>query len=210
MDYNIPEKIIEMVTKVQIVPRGTICNFITYHELLEKWNLRINLVSKSTMNDFWNRHLLDSLQIYRYIEQPEHQKVVDLGSGAGFPGMVLAIAGVKNMSLIESDSRKCAFIREVATKTGTIVKIHNCRIEKFQEKADVITARALAPMPQLIDYAKNIINPNGKIILLKGQAWAAELAAAAEHLQKLNWQASAAESVTDPKSRIIKIDATKK
>lgn len=174
----IPETTYINVTKVQNVSRETFCNFITYGEMLEKWNATINLVGKSTLPDFWSRHLLDSLQLYRYIDDPENRIIADIGSGAGFPGMVLAMAGVKNMHLIESDSRKCAFLAELSVKTGAKVTIHNQRIENFARRVDIVTARALAPLPDLIEYAKNILNPMGKMLLLKGAGWAAEIDAA--------------------------------
>jgi 16S rRNA (guanine527-N7)-methyltransferase len=176
--YIIPKTPHDDVIKVQNVSRETFCNFITYGEMLEKWNAAINLVGKSTLPDFWPRHLLDSLQLYRYIDDPENQILADFGSGAGFPGMVLAMAGVKNMHLIESDSRKCAFLAELAAKTGTKIQIHNDRIENCLIHADIVTARALAPLPEIIKYAKNILNPMGKMLLLKGAGWPTEVDAA--------------------------------
>jgi 16S rRNA (guanine527-N7)-methyltransferase len=198
------DQALEKVTKVQIVSRETICNFIAYGELLEKWNKTVNLVGKSTLADFWDRHVLDSLQLYRYIESPETQIIADLGSGAGFPGMILAMAGAKHMHLIESDARKCAFLSEVAARTHTKITIHNCRIETFQQKVDGITARALAPLTELINYGKDILNPSGKMILLKGQDWQNEITTA----RNAGFSGAIADypSLTDAAARVLVVD----
>lgn len=128
---------------------------------------------------------------------------MDLGSGAGFPGLVLAMTGVGSMHLVESDSRKCAFLAEVAARTNTPIKIHNCRIETIADKADIITARALAPLTQLIEYANNILNPSGKMILLKGASWQQEIAAA--KADGFTGEITNHPSITDPEARVLVI-----
>src|SRR6202046_1394945 len=94
------------------VPRETFGRLQDYVNLLKKWQAKINLISNSTILDVWKRHIIDSGQLMKYLSESEN--VIDLGSGAGFPGMVLAILGIKNMTLVESDSRKVAFLKEVA------------------------------------------------------------------------------------------------
>ncbi len=203
---NIPKEIEDYIIKVQIASREAICNIVTYVELLEKWNPVINLVAKSTMPDVWRRHILDSAQLYSHIEVPHNKTLIDLGSGAGFPGMVLAMLGVGAMGqvhLIESDGKKCEFLREVARKTGTKVEIHPSRIENCDIKGDIITARALAPLGELIEYSKDKLNPNGKCFFLKGKEWQAEL----KQAQKaFDFDCTDYESITDPQARILKIE----
>ena len=120
-----------------------------YEDVLKKWQSKINLVSNSTLSDVWDRHIMDSAQLYPLISKQE-QVVLDLGSGAGFPGLVLAILnqyegkGKWHIHLVESDIRKCVFMQEVVRLCQLNVKIHNCRIEQMPDmQADVITARAL-------------------------------------------------------------------
>ncbi len=200
---NIPKNIEDQLIKIQIASREAICNFVTYVELLEKWNPAINLVAKSTLADVWRRHILDSAQLYPHIESPDNKTLIDMGSGAGFPGMVLAMLGMGQVHLIESDGKKCEFLREVARKTGTKVEIHQSRIEHCDIKADIITARALAPLAELIEYAKDKLNPNGICLFLKGKDWKAELDAAP---REYKFGCVDCESMTDPQARILKIE----
>jgi 16S rRNA (guanine527-N7)-methyltransferase len=154
------------------VSRETIDRLEVYAGLLEKWNSTINLVSKNTINQMWKRHFLDSAQLWPHIPS-ETKTLVDIGSGAGFAGLVLAIIGMEkspNMkfTLIESDSRKCAFMRNVSREINLDVQIITKRIEEVTDiKADVITARALATVSQLLEYSKNILKDNGVCLFLK-------------------------------------------
>lgn len=192
----------DFITNIQNVSRETICNFVIYGDLLEKWNPTINLVGKSTLDDFWRRHILDSIQIYKYIPNATGKILADFGSGAGFPGMVLAMMGLKQVHLIESDARKCVFLQTVARETKTPVEIHNKRIEDCAIKADIITARALAPLAELIDYAKDKINPNGVCLFLKGQDWKSEVKLA---MQRHEFRLRDHPSETDPSARILEV-----
>src|SRR5258708_15513926 len=110
------------------VSRETLARFEAYAELLVRWSARINLVAASTIGDLWRRHFLDSAQLFAHVPQGA-QSLIDLGSGAGFPGLVLAISGVSGVELIEADARKCAFLHEAARIAATSVTIHNARIE---------------------------------------------------------------------------------
>ena len=167
------------------VSRETIDRLEVYAGLLEKWNSTINLVSKNTINQMWKRHFLDSAQLWPHIPS-ETKTLVDIGSGAGFAGLVLAIIGMEkspNMkfTLIESDSRKCAFMRNVSREINLDVQIITKRIEEVTDiKADVITARALATVSQLLEYSKNILKDNGVCLFLKGNACSDELKIAKE------------------------------
>lgn len=146
-----------------------------YLIMLQKWQGRINLVGPGTMGDPWRRHFLDSAQLVPLLP-PGRPRVVDLGSGAGFPGMVLAMLTDARVELIESNRRKCVFLGEVAHATGTPVTIHNQRIESMAGLgADVVVARACAPLDGLLGYAAPILAPSGLCLFLKGRAVDAEL-----------------------------------
>ena len=157
------------------VSRETLARLTTYVALLERWQNSVNLVSKGTLSDIWRRHILDSAQLYSLLPSP-FGRVVDLGSGAGFPGMVLAIMGATDVELIEANTRKCGFLREVARVTNTQVIINNDRIEGGVPRiADVVTARALAPLPRLLGYAKTYVGPETICLFLKGRRLHQEL-----------------------------------
>lgn len=155
----------------------TIAKLDLYAALLEKWNAKINLVSPTTLDDVWGRHIQDSAQLYPIIKPLWDQSkiVADLGSGAGFPGLVLALLGIGNIHLIESDQRKCLFLQEATRQMGVDVKILNQRLEKVDLKADIITARAFAPLPRLLEWGYDISHPGTSWILLKGQDVEVEL-----------------------------------
>jgi len=157
------------------VSRETLARLTTYVALLERWQNSVNLVGKGTLSDIWRRHILDSAQLYNLLPSP-FGRVVDLGSGAGFPGMVLAIMGATDVELIEANTRKCGFLREVARVTNTQVIINNDRIEGVAPRiADVVTARALAPLPRLLGYAKTYVGPETICLFLKGRRLHQEL-----------------------------------
>ncbi|MCB1591795.1 MAG: 16S rRNA (guanine(527)-N(7))-methyltransferase RsmG [Alphaproteobacteria bacterium] len=147
--------------------------FAIYHGLLVKWQQKINLISSNTLEDVWFRHFYDSAQILQYF--PNDARVIaDLGSGAGFPGMVLKILNPElNMNLVESDERKCLFLRTVSRETGLHVSIHNERIERVSDSfvPDVVTARALSALHRLIEFSSvwNRKNKKLQLILLKGE-----------------------------------------
>ncbi len=163
------------------VSRETLDRLTVYADLLRKWQRRINLVGRSTLEDLWRRHMFDSAQLLPLI--PEGARcLVDLGSGAGFPGLVLAILGVPEVHLIESDGRKAAFLREVSRETSTPVDIHVSRIEQTPPfVADVVTARALAPLPKLLDLAVPFVGDNTVLLFPKGQDVDRELTEATKH-----------------------------
>ncbi len=144
----------------------------TYVLLLEKWQKQINLVSNSTLSDVWNRHILDSAQLYPLIPA-DAKKVIDIGSGAGFPGLVLALYfkhyGGPEVHLVEADSRKSFFLMEVSRQTKACVFIHTNRAENISDlKGDVITARALAPLRKLIKISQTFDEGDATYIFLKG------------------------------------------
>jgi 16S rRNA (guanine527-N7)-methyltransferase len=163
------------------VSRETLDRLALYHDLLQKWAPAINLVGKESLSDAWRRHFWDSAQVFPLLPPPPPSRalrLVDLGSGAGFPGLVLAIMGAVEVHLVESDMKKCSFLREAARITGTEVTIWNRRIEGVEPlHADVVTARALAPLARLIGLAKPHLKPTGLGIFLKGRGVEQELTA---------------------------------
>ncbi len=202
------------------VSRETLDRLKTYDSLLKTWQRTINLVAPSTLEDVWHRHFADSAQLLAFgLPEPaksEGEKAqsprnwLDLGSGGGFPGLVLAILlaerdPLARMTLVESDSRKAAFLGEVARKTGVAVEIRTERSEKFATQAksqirDVITARALAPLPKLLGLVLPYFSPQTVAVFPKGRDAAAELAQAAE---AYTFDATAEPSLTDDEARIV-------
>jgi 16S rRNA (guanine527-N7)-methyltransferase len=188
------------------VSRETLARLQIYVDLLRDWQTRKNLVGKATLDDVWRRHMLDSAQLLPLID-PDAE-VVDLGSGAGFPGLVLAVLGVQNVRLVESDQRKCAFLREAAAATGTSVEIYPERVEVLGRStlkgiADVVTARALAPLPKLLGWAAPLLAPDGQCLFLKGARAAEELTEA-----RKDWTMRLTQfpSRSDPSGTVLKLE----
>ena len=180
-----------------------------YVTLLEKWQAKINLVGADSLDDVWRRHILDSAQLGPLL--PADTKIIaDIGSGAGFPGLVLAIlAGPTRSShefhLIESNERKCAFLREANRITGAGAKIHHSRAEKLSDlSADVIISRAVASLDELLEYADSMLKKDGQCLFLKGKKWREELTQA-----KKNWiiNESTIQSLSDSSGMILKLEA---
>jgi 16S rRNA (guanine527-N7)-methyltransferase len=160
------------------VSRETLARLEAYAELLVRWSARINLVGANTLDDLWRRHFLDSAQLFAHVPQGT-QSLVDLGSGAGFPGLVLAISGVPGVELIEADARKCAFLREAARVAAAPVVIRNARIEAVPAHfVDVVTARGCAPLDRLLVLAQAFIGPDTVCLFPKGERAREELTAA--------------------------------
>lgn len=173
-----------------------------YVDLLRRWAERINLVGRATLADPWRRHILDSAQLLPFVPAGA-KSLVDLGSGAGFPGLVLAILGVPGVELIEADARKCAFLREAARIAAAPVVIHPRRIETVPARiADVVTARALAPLDRLLALAAPFVGPQTVCLFLKGERALEELAAA-----RRIWTATAAHypSLSDPRGFVLRL-----
>ncbi|MCA8927522.1 MAG: 16S rRNA (guanine(527)-N(7))-methyltransferase RsmG [Alphaproteobacteria bacterium] len=179
-----------------------------YAEQLRLWQRKTNLVAPSTLDSLWHRHFLDSWQILPLLPEPDGRAVVDLGSGGGFPGLVLAMAGCNPVHLVEANGKKAGFLRYVAAQTGTDVTIHACRIEDpaLSGLAPVaaVTARACAALQQLLAWAAPLVDPDSRLVFLKGQSWREEIAAA-ERDWAFAW--SATPSVTDPEAAIVTVTA---
>ena len=189
------------------VPRETLAKLENYESLVQQWQKAINLVSPTSLNDCWQRHIVDSAQLLPLIPHLPHDgHLIDLGSGAGFPGLVLAVLLPTNwqITLIESDQRKAIFLRETARQLGCQnVLVLAERLEKAKaDLADVVTARALAPLPQLWAWVQPLLKPEGMAIFPKGRDWQTELEAT--NLGN-NWQATPHPSLTDAEAQIIAI-----
>ncbi len=139
-----------------------------FADLLLRWNGTLNLIAAGDAAVIWDRHIADSLQLVRLMP-PGVERAVDLGSGGGFPGLVLAIATGVRFDLIESDRRKASFLRTAVLETGAPATVHNCRIEEASvPAAPLVTARALAPLPRLLPLASRFLAPGGSCLFLKG------------------------------------------
>jgi len=198
------DKILELQNNVS---RETFDKLKQYEALLKKWQKAINLVSKNTLKDIWNRHIIDSLQLIEHLPKDKNTCIIDLGSGAGFPALIIAMCGYKNVYAIESDERKCFFMKEVAKETNTKIEIINERIENVQNlQANVITARALAKIDELLLLSKNLTNRSTNYLFLKGKSWESELKKA---LTDFDFQAQSFQSLTDSEAKVVKISNLK-
>ena len=193
------------------VPRETIHRLERYAALLAHWQKSTNLIAPATLPRLWPRHFADSAQIRGLA--PEARLWLDRGSGAGFPGLVVAILQTGQpdfrMHLVESNQKKCAFLAEVVRETKAPVDIHAMRIEELGESAhrprpDVVSARALAPLPRLFELAQPFFGPRTRGLFLKGREAEAEIEAA-----KMTWlfAASMHPSLTSAESHIVEVRA---
>lgn len=198
------------------VPRGTLARLETYAALLKKWQASINLVGPATLPDLWRRHFLDSAQLLPLLQRNSLPPdggggiLVDLGSGAGFPGLVLAIMTDWRVHLIDSDQRKCAFLRQVALDCGALdrVVIHARRIEQVTKvTADVVTARACAPLDELLDLAAPFLGEGGRCVFLKGAQVEEELTRAE---RRWTMRVATRGSISDPGGKILVISQLKR
>jgi 16S rRNA (guanine527-N7)-methyltransferase len=185
------------------IPGPALDRLRRYVDLLRLWQRRINLVGTASLDDVWRRHILDSAQLMAHLPTPAG-RLVDLGSGAGFPGLVLAILGAGEVHLVESDARKCAFLAAVDRATGAGAVIHNARIEDLDPlAADVVVSRALAPLDRLLGYAFPHLAAGGRCLFLKGRNVEQELTDSAK-----NWmmRTSRIRSLSEPSGTILEME----
>ena len=191
----------EEVGRTLDVSRETLARLEVYAALLVKWQKAINLVAPASLAHLWHRHILDSGQLVRW--GPLDALWLDLGSGAGFPGLVLAIMGVREVRLVESDARKCAFLREAARITSAPAQIIHARIAEVPPFAvDVVTARALAPLAKLLGFAAPFLAPQSVALFPKGQDVAAELT---EAHRSWRMRVERHPSLTDERASILRL-----
>ena len=185
------------------VADGTLEKLEVYVDLLRRWGDRINLVGRASLDDPWRRHVLDSAQLHPLLPA-DGGAVVDLGSGAGLPGLVLAIMDADRVHLVESTGRKCAFLARALRETGAQARVHDCRVEDLAPfPAGVVTARACAPLPKLLGLAWPFTREDGLCLFLKGRKADKELTESAK-----NWtmDVSKSTSLSDPSGVILKVE----
>ena len=198
----------EDVVRLTGVSRETFQKISAYLELLDRWRERINLIGPGEGRHLWRRHVLDSLQLLQYISA-EDKSVADLGSGAGFPGLILACALADKagaaVTLVEKSPRKSEFLRAVGKEIGLPVAVLTIRLEDAPGVLfDVVTARALAPLPKLLGFADAWLKPSGKALLMKGRDTEAELAEARE---AWTFDLSTLDSQSSPEGRVLRVSS---
>lgn len=178
---------------------------VQFERLVEKWNPSINVVAKSTIGDIWHRHILDSIQLFQ-IARPDQRTWLDLGSGGGFPGIVVAILAAEAMpqmrvSLVESDRRKGVFLGECIRQLGLSAAVYPSRIEDLAaQNACVVSARALAPLQSLCAFGFRHVRPGGICAFMKGATVEAEIV---EAEKAWRFDLDRVTSVTDSRSSIL-------
>ena len=191
------------------VSRETLARLDRFVPTLLTWQRRINLIAALTLGEIWTRHIADSLQLLPLA--PAARVWLDLGSGGGFPGLVIACALAETpgarVHLVESNGKKAAFLREAIRVTDAPAIVHQARIEQMETKLDesieVVTARALAPLAHLLGLAEPWLKRGAKALFPKGQDVGAELTEASKY-----WSIAAVlvPSKTDPNARIVQVD----
>jgi 16S rRNA (guanine527-N7)-methyltransferase len=196
-----------IVSKTFDVSRETIERLELLVAELKRWQSIKNLVGPSTLSQVWDRHIADSLQLLDFA--PDGARWLDLGSGAGFPGLVVALAGVErgiSVSLVESNDRKCAFLRHVIRVAGIKAIVHAERLERvvpdYAGRADVVSARALAPLVNLLDWTEPLLKAGTTGLFPKGKEVATELT---EAEKQWKFTAEILTSRTDSNARILRI-----
>ncbi|MBY6066321.1 16S rRNA (guanine(527)-N(7))-methyltransferase RsmG [Leisingera aquaemixtae] len=188
------------------VSRETMGRLELFEGVIRKWNPKINLVSRSSLEHLWTRHIADSVQIFRCTPAPS--RWADIGSGGGFPGLIVALMAAEEapdmeVTLIESDQRKSAFLRSAARECGAAVRVVSDRIEKVNPQgAGVLSARALADLSDLLEFSQRHLAEDGVALFPKGQNWKKEVDNAR---QRWRFEVEPVKSLTEPEAVILKI-----
>lgn len=189
------------------VSRETMERLEVFAEVLKKWNPKINLVSKRSLDDLWVRHIVDSVQVFK-MASADVSRWVDIGSGGGFPGVVAAIIATDEnpdtkFTLIESDQRKCAFLRNAARECGVSVNVISKRIEHVDsQNADILSARALADLSDLLEFSERHLAEDGTALFPKGENWKKEVD---KSQREWHFDLDPVKSLTEPNAVILKI-----
>ena len=194
----------ESFAKAAKATPGQIADLEQFRDLLTEWNSVMNLVGPATLPDFWNRHAWDSAQLLRLA--PEALTWVDLGAGAGFPGLVLAILQKDrpgfHIHLVESMAKRCRFLTEVVSALDLPATVVNERAENLSLVVDIVTARACAPLHRLLGYARPYLSAGAQGLFLKGQDVVADMTEAARYWE---YEADVVPSLSDPGGRIVRV-----
>ena len=185
-------------------PHAQMADLEQFRTLLAEWNNRMNLVGPSALEAFWGRHAYDSAQLLK--QAPDAETWADLGAGAGFPGLVLAILlkdrpGAR-IHLVESMAKRCRFLQAVIDDLALPAQVHNARAESLSLSVDIVTARACAPVARLLEFAWPYLKKGATGLFLKGQDVDAEVAEAT-----ISWdfRAELLPSLSDPSGRILRV-----
>ncbi len=196
------------ILEIYNVSRETIAKLKDYEAFVKEWNNKFNLVSKSSIAELWNRHIIDSLQVIQFVQTTD-RTLYDLGSGAGFPAMVLAVAAEQlfpnlNITLIESIGKKALFLKTAKEQLKLQnVNVLNYRIENLKSApVDIISSRALADLSKLLEYAKPFCKKETKLIFPKGEKWKEELDTAKE---EWSFDCKVVQSITNVSGHILNI-----
>jgi len=193
------------------VSRETFAKLEAFSDLVLKWTPKINLISKQSMQDLWSRHIVDSAQLYDLA--PPFERWVDLGSGGGFPGIVVSILGQddrieREFILVESDQRKCTFLRTAIRELNLQARVISDRIENVPPlAADIVSGRALADLSVLLGFAERHLKPGGTALFPKGAKWSTEDEAART---EWSYHCDAITSKTNPDAAVLKIKDIKR
>jgi len=206
IDEKILAKDREAALRITPVSRETAERLDRFVEHFLKWQRVVQLASPSTLNTLWTRHIADSLQLLPDLE--DAKEVVDVGSGGGFPGLVLSISAPdKKFHLVESDTRKASFLREAARVSNSTAEVYAERVESVAKRINtgihMVTARAFAPLPKLLELTDPFLQSGARAVFLKSQDIDDELTTAAKSWT-VNYRLR--NSLTDPRGRILLID----
>lgn len=191
------------------VSRETMENIRTYASLLNKWQKKLNLVSETTLPDKWRRHFYDSFQLKNHFDMSKSEKlqILDIGSGAGFPGLLLSMLDLGEFHMVESNGKKCTFMRQVIRETNCKAIVYNERVEMMKPfPVDYIISRACAPLDRLFALSRNFMGQDTICLFLKGQSSEGEIAEA-----RVNWEFELEKftSVTEESGVILKVSHIK-
>lgn len=197
---------VDVLLKQLDVSRETIDRLKCYECVLTKWNPKINLVSRASLQDIWTRHIIDSVQVFRCSGPVKHW--VDIGSGGGLPGLIVALMAADEapdmkVTLIESDQRKSAFLRNAARECGASIEVISKRIEQAEpQNADVLSARALADLSVLLEFSERHLSSEGVALFPKGVNWKKEVDNAR---QRWRFDLEPITSLTEPDAVVLRI-----
>ena len=181
-----------------------------FHDNILKFNKKYNIIARSTENEIWSRHILDSAQIVKHISFNNNESLADLGTGAGFPGMVLAIYNKNpgfHVKLFEKSKVKCSFLREIKEKLDIRVEIYSESFTKYEINANYIVCRAFKKLDDIMKISREIIKVNHRLIVLKGENAEIEINNLSESIKD---RYELVESMTNKNSRILIVDIKKK